>query len=187
MSNDITQVEFDEAAHEYTYHGRTLKGITGVIGEYLGKCFPRGNPAVELAASYGSQVHKEVERYFMEEAQPTTESAKYVVQVLKEHGRRFGMNALECEKRVSDFSGTASNVDVVMYTDDGVHLYDIKTGAFDRAYCTLQLNAYRKMWKMCYVPEVNGMHVICTKSRRVFDIVGGHDDEVFRLLARNMA
>lgn len=186
MAGNIAQVEFDEEKHEYTYRGRSLKGITGAIGAYLGKNYPRGNATVEVAASYGSQVHKEVERYFMEGVKPTTDSARYVTGVLEEHMQRYGGQKVACEVRVSDFAGTASNVDVVMYMADGsVRLYDIKTGVFDRTYCTLQLNAYDIMWHECYGQEVSAMQVICTKTRRVFDITRGRQDLAIKLLAWN--
>lgn len=186
MTDDIRQVEFDEEAHVYTYRGKRLNGVTGIIGDLLGKHFPRGVSGVEVAASYGSQVHKAVERHFNDGTEPDGEAASYAVSVLEGQMREHGGNRVLCEQRVSDFTGTASNVDAVLYCPDGAVLYDIKTGAFDRTYCTLQLNAYRVLFEKSYGIPVKALYVIATRSRRTFRIVKGHDKEVGILLARNV-
>lgn len=182
---NIAQVEFDEERHVYTYKGSVLHGVTGAISQTLDKTFPRGIATIEALASYGSQVHKEVERYFAEKVMPDTESAAFVVDCIRHEGEKYGLREVKCEMRVSDFEGTASNIDIALFADDGVHLYDIKTGAFDRHYCSLQLNAYRIMAEHCYGFKVVSMHVIATKSRRMFRIVSGYEKEVERILERN--
>lgn len=185
MADDIRLVEFDEEAHEYTYRGRTLKGVTAQICALMGKAYPIGNARVELAASYGSQVHKEVERHYMDGVPVMTDGAKYAVQVLEEEARKHNAHTVKCEQRVSDFVGTASNVDIVLYTPNGAVLYDIKTGEFNRTYCTLQLNAYRIMFEKCYGIPVIGMGVIATKHKRLYVITKGREEEVALILARN--
>lgn len=182
----IAQVEFDEDTHTYTYMGHRLNGITGAIGKRLGKHFPRSLDSVVLRSSYGSQVHKEVERYYNEGTLPDTEGAKYVISVMADEVEEHKGLGICGEQRVSDFEGTASNIDLVLYSAQGVYLYDIKTGDFDRGYCSLQLNAYRVLFEHCYKQhKVLGLFVIATKCRRLFRIMEGYDKEVEALLEAN--
>lgn len=184
---NINAVSFDEVAHRYFYGGRELCGITGAIARRLGKSFPKST-AVELACSYGSQIHKEIERWITEGREPETENGLWLKDALLDFGRKVGdvkAQKFSAEVRVSDFENTASNVDVVLHVPSGVFLFDIKTGAFDRRYCTLQLNAYRLMYENSYGEEVLGMYVLGTKSRRVFTVYGCGDDEVLGLLKEN--
>ena len=180
---NINEVEFDEEAHKYTYRGKELKGVTTIIGKRLGKNFP-DSALTEMATSYGSQVHKESEDWINTGKEPTTESGKWVVEILKDMGN-ISTDKYGAEVRVSDFEGTASNVDIVLHTLDGVYLADIKTGNFDRTYCTMQLNAYRMMYENCYNEKVLGLMVICTKTKRKYRILQTDDNETLNLLEEN--
>ncbi|MBD5408478.1 MAG: hypothetical protein HDR54_03670 [Treponema sp.] len=62
MKDNIADVEFNEDRHEYMYRGRRLLGITGAICDRLGKHYPEHLGSVAVQTSYGSQVHKDVER-----------------------------------------------------------------------------------------------------------------------------
>lgn len=184
---DIRQVEFDEEEHIYTYMGRTLNGVTSCIARKLGKSFPK-TTAVELACSYGSQIHKESERWIEEGLSPETENGKWVVEELIKFRKDVGhieQTKYSAEVRVSDFENTASNVDVVLHTPEGVFLADIKTGGFDRKYCTMQLNAYRLMYENSYDEKVLGMFVLNTKAKRLFRIFACKDEEILKLLEYN--
>lgn len=183
----IQAVSFDEVAHRYFYEGRELCGVTRAIARKLGKTFPKST-VVELACSYGSQIHKEVERWIEEGKEPETENGGWVKGALIDFQRKVGnekTQKLGAEVRVSDFENTASNVDVVLHVPEGVFLFDIKTGAFDRSYCTLQLNAYRLMYANSYGEEVLGMYVLGTKSRRIFTVYACEDEVILRLLKEN--
>jgi hypothetical protein len=183
---NINAVEFDEIVHRYFYNGHELKGVTRIIGERLGKTFP-DSAVVKVACSYGSQVHKEVENWINTGAEPVMQKSTEVVQTVKNFLAEHGNNGrLYAERRVSDFETTASNVDIVLDTPVGVHLFDIKTGAFDREYCTLQLNAYRVMYENSYEgSKVVGLHVICTKTGRLYEIVNRDDDSILAMLKEN--
>lgn len=187
QKGNIMQVEFDEERHVYTYQGRTLNGVTSCIARKLGKSFPK-TVTVALACSYGSQIHKESERWIEEGLSPETENGKWVVDSLIEFRKKVGnisASKYSAEVRVSDFENTASNVDVVLHTPQGVFLADIKTGQFDRHYCTLQLNAYRLMYENSYSEKVIGMFVLNTKAKRLFRIFACSDEEILRLLEDN--
>lgn len=173
MKNRIQSVTFDEKKHEYTCNGKRFYGITGAIGEHLNKNFP-DSTVVQLACSYGSQVHREVENYYNKNVPVTSDGAKVVLNLVN-HIKCITVpincdfvSKVESEVMVSDFNATASQVDIVMHTMRGVYLFDIKTTAkFDRKYCSLQLSAYKRMYEMSYDEKVIGMYVISTKQNKL--------------------
>lgn len=185
---NIANVQFDEVAHRYFYEGRELKGVTTAIAKKLGKNFPQSSTTVQLACSYGSQVHKEIERWIEEGKEPDTENGKWLKDAVIGFQNKVGRvdtQKLGAEVRVSDFENTASNVDIVLHSLEGVFLFDIKTGGFDRKYCTMQLNAYRLMYENSYDEKVLGLYVLNTKSRRTFTIFACDDKDILKLLEDN--
>ena len=192
MDSRIKAVTFDEEAHKYFYNGKELHGVTGAIGKLMGKSFP-DTDVVRLATMYGSDVHKEVENYYNNNGKLSTEAAKWVVSELSRKADELLINVtdvvedIKCEVMVSDFEGTASKVDVVMRTREGnVWLFDIKTTShFDRAYCSLQLSVYKKLYEACYGGTVCGRFVLGTKSRRTFRIIEQEAGKVQKILEMN--
>lgn len=190
MDNRIKAVTFDEETHKYYYNGKELHGITGTIGKLMGKSFP-DTEVVQLATMYGVDVHKEIENYYNNGGKVlsnddtlSTEAAKWIVDEL---GKVSDVNRIECEVMVSDFEGTASKVDVVMHLkDDTVRLYDIKTTShFDRAYCSLQLSVYKRLYEACYDEKVSGLFVLGTKAKRTFRIIEQDKNKVQKVLDIN--
>ena len=194
MDARIKAVTFNEEEHNYFYEGKELHGVTGAIGKLMGKSFP-DTDVVKLATMYGTDVHKEVENYFnrhghwFNDSQLSTEGAKWVVEEL----RRFcdslildRATSIECEVMVSDFEGTASKVDIVLRTlSNKAYLFDIKTTSkFDRAYCSLQLSVYKKLFEACY-GKVDRMFVLSTKAKRQFRIIEQTDTMVQKILDMN--
>ena len=192
MDNRIKAVTFDEEAHKYFYNGKELHGVTGTIGKLMGKSFP-DTDAVRLATMYGSDVHKEVENYYNNNGKLSTEAAKWVVSELSRKADELlidvkdSVEDIKCEVLVADFEGTASKVDVVMRTREGkVWLFDIKTTShFDRAYCSLQLSVYKKLYEACYGGNVCGLFVLGTKSKRTFRIIEQEASKVQKVLEMN--
>ena len=196
MDSRIYQVEFIEDKHDYWYtEGKTRKrlhGVTGAIGKLMGKSFP-DTDVVRLATMYGSDVHKEVENYYNNNGKLSTEAAKWVVSELSRKADELlidvkdSVEDIKCEVMVSDFEGTASKVDVVMRTREGkVWLFDIKTTShFDRAYCSLQLSVYKKLYEACYGGNVCGLFVLGTKSKRTFRIIEQEASKVQKVLELN--
>ena len=196
MDSRIYQVEFIEDKHEYWYTEgnvrKRLHGVTGAIGKLMGKSFP-DTDVVRLATMYGSDVHKEVENYYNNGGKLSTEAAKWVVSELSRKADELLIDVMDsvedikCEVPVSDFEGTASKVDVVMRTREGnVWLFDIKTTShFDRAYCSLQLSVYKKLYEACYGGNVCGLFVLGTKSKRTFRIIEQEASKVQKILEMN--
>ena len=196
MDSRIYQVEFIEDKHEYWYTEgnvrKRLHGVTGAIGKLLGKSFP-DTDVVRLATMYGSDVHKEVENYYNNNGKLSTEAAKWVVSELSRKADELlidvkdSVEDIKCEVLVADFEGTASKVDIVMRTREGkVWLFDIKTTShFDRAYCSLQLSVYKKLYEACYGGNVCGLFVLGTKSKRTFRIIEQEASKVQKVLEMN--
>ena len=196
MDSRIYQVEFIEDKHEYWYTEgnvrKRLHGVTGAIGKLMGKSFP-DTDVVRLATMYGSDVHKEVENYYNNGGKLSTEAAKWVVSELSRKADELlidvkdSVEDIKCEVLVSDLEGTASKVDVVMRTREGkVWLFDIKTTShFDRAYCSLQLSVYKKLYEACYGGNVCGLFVLGTKSKRTFRIIEQEASKVQKILEMN--
>ena len=196
MDSRIYQVEFIEDKHEYWYTEgnvrKRLHGVTGAIGKLMGKSFP-DTDVVRLATMYGSDVHKEVENYYNNNGKLSTEAAKWVVSELSRKADELlidvkdSVEDIKCEVPVSDFEGTASKVDVVMRTREGkVWLFDIKTTShFDRAYCSLQLSVYKKLYEACYGGNVCRLFVLGTKSKRTFRIIEQEASKVQKILEMN--
>ena len=194
MDERIKAVSFNEEEHKYWYNGKELHGVTGAIGELMGKKFP-DTDTVKLATLYGSDVHKEVENYFnkhnfyFNDSELTTEGAKWVIEHLKDFCSNVpsSVQGIECEVMVSDFEATASKVDIVVRSQDGkAWLFDIKTtSVFDRAYCSLQLSVYKRLFEACYGLKVEGLYVLGTKSRRCFRIIETVETKVQKVLDMN--
>ena len=197
MDTRIRAVTFNEEEHRYFYEGKELHGVTKAIGKLTGKSFP-DTDVVKLATMYGTDVHKEVENYFnrhghwFNDSQLSTEGAKWVVEELRSFCDRLILDratSIECEVMVSDFEGTASKVDIVLRTlSNKAYLFDIKTTSkFDRAYCSLQLSVYKKLFEACYGTRVDRMFVLGTKSKRQFRIIEQTDAMIQKILDMNKA
>ena len=188
MDERIKAVVFNEAEHSYWYQGKQLHGVTGAIGKLMGKSFP-DTDTVRIATMYGHDVHKDSEMWIKEKRIPSTESGKWIVSYLEELKETKGAEFFEAELLVSDFTGTASCIDIVAFMPDNeAILFDIKTtSAFDREYCSLQLSVYKRLFEEVYGRTVAGMFVLGTKSRRAFRIIEKPSVKVDKILDMNKA
>ena len=186
MDTRIKAVTFDKEAHKYFYNGKELHGVTGAIGRLMGKSFP-DTVLVQAATIYGHDIHSESELWIKEGKEPSSEAGKWVVQYLKEFQIKYNVVKYEAELLVSDFIGTASCIDIVARLADAkAVLFDIKTTShFDRAYCSLQLSVYKKLYEQCYEDNIIGMFVLGTKSKRAFRILEQEQAKVDKILAMN--
>ena len=190
MDNRIKAVEFIPDKHEYWYTEgnvhKQLHGVTAPIGKLMNKSFP-DTVLVQAATIYGHDVHSESELWIKEGKEPSTQAGKWLIQQLKEFQIKYNVVKYEAELLISDFIGTASCIDIVAHLADGNSLlFDIKTTSrFDRAYCSLQLSVYKKLYEQCYEDNVIGMFVLGTKSKRAFRILEQEQTKVDKILAMN--
>ena len=190
MDNRIKAVEFIPDKHEYWYTEgnvhKQLHGVTTPIGKLMNKSFP-DTVLVQAATIYGHDVHSESELWIKEGKEPSSEAGKWVAQYLKEFQIKYNVVKYEAELLVSDFIGTASCIDIVAHLPDGkAVLFDIKTTShFDRAYCSLQLSVYKKLYEACYGGNVCGLFVLGTKSKRTFRIIEQEESKVQKILEMN--
>lgn len=186
MDTRIKSVTFDEEEHRYFYDGKELHGVTSPICKLMNKSFPNTD-TVQLAVTYGHDVHKESEMWIKTGREPSSEAGKWVVQYLKDMNSQVGVRKFEAELLVSDFASTASCIDIVAHLSDGkAVLFDIKTTSkFDRAYCSLQLTCYKRLYEEVYGEKVVAMYVLATKSRRAFRILEQEKSKVQKILDMN--
>lgn len=186
MDARIKAVEFDEENHKYFYAGKELKGVTSAIGKLMNKSFPE-TVIVQASTIYGHDVHSDSEMWIKDGKEPSTLAGKWVVEQLQDFQKKNNVVKYEAELLVSDFIGTASCIDIVAHLADGnCTLFDIKTTShFDRAYCSLQLSVYKKLYEACYGGTVCGLFVLGTKSRRTFRIIEQEASKVQKILDMN--
>lgn len=178
MDSRVNTIEFNREKHEYWFtdeqgHHRRLYGITGVIGKMLNKTYPVNSTNVQIGILYGNTVHSESELWIKENKEPSTEAGKWLIQYLKDMKNKYNVSHFDAELLVSDFEKTASCIDIVAHLPDRkAILFDIKTTShFDRAYCSLQLSCYQRLFENVYDEKVVAMYVLATKSKRAFRIL----------------
>lgn len=190
MDNRIKAVEFIPDKHEYWYTEgnvhKQLHGVTTPIGKLMNKSFP-DTVLVQASTIYGHDVHSESEMWIKEGKEPSTQAGKWLIEQLQDFQKKNNVVKYEAELLVSDFIGTASCIDIVAHLRDGsCILFDIKTTSkFDRAYCSLQLSVYKKLFEACYGTRVDGMFVLGTKSKRTFLIIEQDDSKIQKILDMN--
>ena len=190
MDNRIKAVEFIPDKHEYWYTEgnvhKQLHGVTTPIGKLMNKSFP-DTVLVQASTIYGHDVHSESEMWIKEGKEPSTQAGKWLIEQLQDFQKKNNVVKYEAELLVSDFIGTASCIDIVAHLrDSSCILFDIKTTShFDRAYCSLQLSVYKKLYEQCYDETVKGLYVLGTKSQRLFRIIEKEESKVEKILNMN--
>ena len=186
MDARIKAVTFDEENHKYWFEGKELFGVTTSISKLMGKSFP-DNVTIQASVIYGHDVHKESELWIKEGKEPFSEAGKWVVQYLKDMKSQYNVSHFDAELLVSDFEKTASCIDIVAHLPGRkAVLFDIKTTShFDRAYCSLQLSVYKRLYEACYGETVCRLFVLGTKSKRTFRIIEQEASKVQKILDMN--
>lgn len=145
-------VVFDEAEHTYTFDGTRLRGITGIISEYV---LPERGEFIEMMKS---TIHQ---RAILEAATKRGHDTHTQVQMIVEgYGyempfpevkdffkKMTGTKFIAAEYLVSDLHHFASCIDIV---DSDYNLYDIKTTSkLDTKYLSWQLSIYAYLFELC--------------------------------------
>jgi len=142
-------VQFDEIAHTYSYEGRELQGITGVLSRQLFQDKYANIPAAVLrhAAEYGTGVHSTIE---LCDTLGDYDNADANYQAYRAMLKTRGMTTLRNEYIVTDYEHYASGIDLILVNADGtLCLADIKTTSkLDRDYVSWQLSIYRYLFEI---------------------------------------
>lgn len=172
---------FDETSHRYFYAGKELTGVTRSIGARLGKKFPESlsvAPVLESATDDGKFIHAEMEDYLNRALPPENPATAWIVQEIekryhKEKYRKFS------EFLVSDYKSIATAIDIVILdAERNAVIMDIKTGKFDREYCSWQLGVNKRLLEIEGDIRVVGAFVISTKARYFYRIEPKSADRV---------
>ena len=176
----MRQIEFDEARHKYFYEGKELKGITSTINEYMGKSFPKGAGGgntiehIQVACNEGKAKHSIVQEY-IETGVLHEEASDDEVWLIEELKNRFPVTdwTYLAEYKVSNFQTHASSIDILCIKNGTkeVVLIDIKTGLFDREYCSWQLGIYEYFISEFDTFKPVKSLVFCTRDLLVYPII----------------
>ena len=165
---------FNEEEHLYSYNGKTLPGVTAIVGRRVGKTFSdsaKKLPVVHCATERGSRIHQLAEDYFRF-GYPVTASkdAAFIVDTIDSRYPSDRYIRIP-EMLVSDKENVATAIDLVVLrpTGDAV-IFDYKTGNFDREYCSWQLGFGKYLFELEGDVKVAEAYVISTKEMYVYQI-----------------
>ena len=174
---------FDADKHTYRYLDKDLSGITKRIGRRLGKVFPDDPPpAIDAARAHGTHVHRSFEYLVNHGKMPLSAEARFVMEVLRAR-YDFGVCGIASEFLVSDYELYATAIDIVIFKGEGrIDIYDIKTGAFDREYCSWQLGINTYFAELEGDLQVEMCGVIATRDKYVYTVAPKSTERVKSLL-----
>lgn len=173
----------------YYYKGKKMQGITRLIGKRLNKNFPTGGKIpqhVTDAAEFGSLVHEDVEEYIKSGKSGAHPASKFVIKQLERNYPKKDYD-IYGELLVTDKRNYATAIDIVAVnkkTGKAV-TFDIKTGIFDREYCSFQLGIGNYLLNLTYGLDVEESYVLATKTKHCFRIIPKKLERVKSLLGHN--
>lgn len=163
-------IKFNEDAHEYFVGGVQFPGITGFIGKRTKKDFSNAGMFVEKYREFGSMAHKELELYIREGRSIEHPSIKFVQEYLDKKYPTSEYARLS-EVLVSDYETACTAIDIVVYDKDkNAITFDLKTGNFDREYCSWQLGIGNYFLEKDGDFTVRESYVIATKDSFIYKI-----------------
>ena len=167
-------VSFDGEKHEYWFRGKQLSGVTSLITRKLSLKMPElfmGEYREE-----GTHVHKAIEAWILTgESGSAHPGVAWLTETLRER-------PLYAEVLVSDFKRYASAVDIIAETAQGLRLYDVKNGVFNREYVTWQLSIYKYFLEEYAAYAVDGLICASIRDREYYPIFPRDKADVERLL-----
>ena len=173
-------VQFDKALHVYTYNGKSLSGVTGIICDRLGIHFG-GAPVSERAAE-GTHVHEAVQAWIESGLKTSNHpSVDWIVRELSERWKSIPPIEAYSEVLVTDYDRYASAVDLMVHYKEGWVLYDIKTGRFKPEYLSWQLGVYKYFVEKAGLTVI-GTNCICTRDKMFYVVKPRGSDDVEKLL-----
>ena len=165
------KIVFNEEKHTYSYKGKPMSGITGIIGKHVGKDFSKAGAFVEPYTEFGKQVHKDIEDYLFHGTYPEHPTSRYAVDWIIERFK-FKKVAIYPEVLIGDYDTVATAVDIVIVDEDGwCTLIDTKTGNFDREYCSWQLGINKYLIEIDGDWRVKDTFVLSTKDKFIYRVI----------------
>jgi hypothetical protein len=164
-------VEFDKDAHEYTYKGKPLSGITGKVCKRLGLKY--GGSKVNAKRIAGSNAHDAIEEWIKSGGLRCTTMNLGVVWMTKTLLDKVSdVVAVFSEVLVSDKKIYASAVDVILQHSNRTDLTiaDAKNGVFKREYLEWQLGIYKYLIEKYTTYKVKTCLCIALKERMYYKI-----------------
>lgn len=179
---------FIEEPRGYFYKGKRMSGITGLIGKRLNKRFPsEGEMPKRIldARDFGTAIHNDVETYCRTGFAGRHPSSWFCVSFL-EKNYPIEDFFLFSELLVTDKKKYATAIDIVAIhrKTKKVHTFDIKTGVFNRDYCSWQLGVGNYLLGKTYELNVESSFVIATKDERIYEIIPKRESRVIALLKK---
>ena len=169
-----SDIHFNPKNHEYTIKGVVFPGITGFIGKRTKKDFSSAGRFVEEYRDFGSRLHKEIEHYIRDGVKISHPSARFVQEIL-DIKYPSSIYARLPEVLVSDYERVCTAIDIVVYEIKEcvkrATIFDIKTGNFDREYCTWQLSIGKFLLEKDGDFIVDKAFVISVKDKRFYEII----------------
>jgi hypothetical protein len=189
MTHIVKGLVFYPEEHRYEYQHNELRGITGIIKQYIFPDKYKGvsEATLEQAKQRGSMIHEEIESYYW--AIRTGNPPAYTSAVERFHTmlRPTMLKVFDNEVTVTDFKHFATNIDLVLHdTEGGVILGDIKTTyEYDDLYLRWQLSICAWMYEQCFNIPVVGLVGVWMPTKGeggVRDVERLPDEEVLALL-----
>ena len=137
-------VIFNEIDHSYSLNGKTLTGITTILGRQIFKDKYVGidKSILMKAAEYGSLIHEQIELFDSLGGNEDTPIIQEYIKIKK----RNNLTTLANEYLVTDNDYVASSIDIVF---DDFSLCDIKTTSkLDVEYVSWQLSVYAYLFEL---------------------------------------
>ena len=179
-------IMFDEEKHQYSVDGKIMSGITRAVGKRTGKVFSPKMQEIKHLATYsarGKRIHSLAEEYFrFGTPVQASKDAEYIVKVIDE---KYPSNSFLRipEMLVSDRKDFATAIDLVCVSPDGeAHLFDYKSGAFNREYCAWQLGICKYLLEIELPYRVTKCYVLATGEEYTYEITPKSSDLVIARL-----
>ena len=137
-------VEFDKDAHEYTYKGKPLKGITGSVCKRLNLKY--GGSAMNARRAAGTHAHDAIEEWIKSGGRVCNTMNMGVVWLTRSllDYPKLPTIGVFSEVLVSDHEIYASAVDIILlHPENKLTIIDAKNGTFKREYLEWQLGVYK--------------------------------------------
>lgn len=179
-------LSLDKEKHEYTYRGKKLSGITGVISKRLGKNF--NNEFVDEYRGQGSHVHDAIEHYILHGKEKSVHpAARWAVEQLR--FQEQGGVSLFTEVLITDKKLYASAIDLLLLSPSktALNVYDIfimdtKAGNFLRESVSWQLGVYKFFLEKMTNRKVTRCFCLSTKDRDIYPVIPKSAEDVKNLL-----